>query len=346
MSCRRASEAQARKEIDRLPQTVGWCVQDPELNHSHASRGAARRAPSREAAFGVETARALTTKVCKSGKTGAAPLRGPVRCLRRQEAHHLLIRAQRRTSRHCASAAAGRRLRRGVYWPPGAGRWLVEGRKGVSAKKPDVVSPSVATLYRAVRAVMEQARASAYRTVNVAMVRAYSQVGCLIVEHEQKGKARAAYREAMLEELSRRLMAMFGRGFGVTNLRKIRQFYLMFEIRDAVGLESSKPTRDALRLASAANTARHRVCDELSWSHCRLLMQVEDPASREWYMHEAVDQHWSTRRIERQISVLYYERLLSSRKKAPVRNEADAQWRSDPVLSRVAGMTIGCETTT
>ena len=192
----------------------------------------------------------------------------------------------------------------------------------MTAKKPDAVLPGVATLYRAVRAVLEQARASAYQTVNVAMVRAYWQVGCLIVEHEQKGKARAAYGEAMLEDLSRRLMAEFGRGFDITNLRKMRQFYRMFEIRDAVRLESSKPKRDAARLTSVANTTRHAVCDELSWSHYRLLMQVENPASREWYMREAAEQHWSTRQLERQISVLYYERLLSSRKKAPVRKEA------------------------
>jgi predicted nuclease of restriction endonuclease-like (RecB) superfamily len=51
-------------------------------------------------------------------------------------------------------------------------------------------------------------------------------------------------------------------------------------------------------------------------------MQVEVPAAREWYMHEAAKQHWSTRQLERQISVLYYERLLASRKKAPVRKEA------------------------
>ncbi len=124
----------------------------------------------------------------------------------------------------------------------------------MTAKKPDAVSPVVATLYRAVRAVLEQARASAYQTINVAMVRAYWQVGYLIVEHEQKGKARAACGEAMLEELSRRLMAEFGRGFDVTNLRKMRQFFRMFEIRDAVRLESTKPKRDAVRLALPANT--------------------------------------------------------------------------------------------
>ena len=190
------------------------------------------------------------------------------------------------------------------------------------AKRRGAVSPGVATLYREVRAVLEQARASAYRTVNVAMVRAYWQVGRLIVEHEQGGQERATYGEAVLEEVSRRLMAEFGRGFDVTNLRKMRQFYRMFEIRDAARLESDQAKRDAPRLVSGVETIRHTACDELSWSHYRLLMQVENPAAREWYMREAADQHWSTRQLERQISVLYYERLLASRKMTPVRKEA------------------------
>jgi hypothetical protein len=154
------------------------------------------------------------------------------------------------------------------------------------------------------------------------MVQAYWQVGRLIVEHEQGGRKRAAYGEAVLDVLSQRLMAEFGRGFDVTNLRKMRQFYRMFEIRDAVRLESGRTKRDAPRLVSAVGTIRHTACDELSWSHYRLLMQVEDQAALEWYMREAADQHWSTRQLERQISVLYYERLMASRKKAPVRKEA------------------------
>ena len=117
-------------------------------------------------------------------------------------------------------------------------------------------------------------------------------------------------------------MAEFGRGFDVTNLRKMRQFYRMFEIRDAVRLESGKTKRDVARLVSGVEPIRHTAGDELSWSHYRLLMQVENPAAREWYMNEATDQHWSSRQLDRQISALYYERLLASRKKAPVRKEA------------------------
>jgi predicted nuclease of restriction endonuclease-like (RecB) superfamily len=187
---------------------------------------------------------------------------------------------------------------------------------------PPSLARSAEPLYQEIRAVLESARAGAYRAVNAAMVQAYWHVGRLIVEHEQGGRKRAAYGEAVLDELSQRLTADFGRGFDVTNLRKMRQFYRMFEIRDAVRLESGKTKRGAARLVSAVETIRHTTCDELGWSHYRRLMQVEDPVAREWYMREAVAQNWSTRQLDRQISVLYYERLLSSRKKVPVRKEA------------------------
>jgi predicted nuclease of restriction endonuclease-like (RecB) superfamily len=193
--------------------------------------------------------------------------------------------------------------------------------KPIQGKK---ASPTSAqeTLYSDIRAVLELARAGAYRAVNTAMVQAYWHVGRLIVEHEQDGQDRAAYGQAVLEALSRRLMEEFGRGFDVTNLRKMRQFYRSFDIRDTLRLESAKTEQDTARLVSRAETVRPVACDELSWSHYRLLMQVESPAAREWYMREAADQHWSTRQLERQISVLYYERLLASRKKIPVRKEA------------------------
>ncbi len=194
-------------------------------------------------------------------------------------------------------------------------------------RKPKRVRPRAAgSLYREIRSVLEQARTTAYRAVNASMVQAYWHVGRLIVKHEQGGQRRAAYGEALLEDLSLRLTAEFGRGFDVTNLRKMRQFYQMFEIRDAARLESAERTaggkRDALRLESCPEGIRHEARDGLSWTHFRLLMQVQDPAARQWYMTEAATQHWSTRQLERQISVLYCERLLASRRRAPVRREA------------------------
>ncbi len=49
---------------------------------------------------------------------------------------------------------------------------------------------------------------------------------------------------------------------------------------------------------------------ELSWTHYRLLLRVENIEARNWYMNEAVAENWSSRQLERQISVLYYDRML------------------------------------
>ncbi len=95
-------------------------------------------------------------------------------------------------------------------------------------------------LYGEILAILEDARASsAYRAVNVAMVQAYWRIGSLIVEDEQGGAERAEYGKAVLQELSKRLTAEFGKGFDVCNLRNMRQFYLMFSKRNALRSESS-----------------------------------------------------------------------------------------------------------
>lgn len=178
-------------------------------------------------------------------------------------------------------------------------------------------------LYAEIRAVLEKARSSAYRAVNLAMVQAYWQIGYLIVEHEQEGKERAGYGKAILKELSKRLSSEFGKGFDITNLRKMRQFYLLFSKRDAVSLKSDPTKRDAMRPEFRGIAKRHSLRGELSWTHYRLLLRVDNEKARGWYMNEAADQRWSTRQLERQISILYYERLMASREKEPVKQEAD-----------------------
>jgi len=87
---------------------------------------------------------------------------------------------------------------------------------------------------------------------------------------------------------------------------------------------------------------------ELSWTHYRLLLRVESQRARQWYMHEAATQGWSTRALERQIGTLYYERLLSSQDRAPVEQEAaihiqalgktPREFVRDPVLLEFLGV--------
>jgi len=152
-------------------------------------------------------------------------------------------------------------------------------------------------LYANVRSILASARQRAYTAINFAMVESYWLIGQQIVENELRGAARAEYGKGVLKELADRLTAEFGKGFDESNLRYMRLFYRSFPIRD---------------------TLRH----ELTWSHYRRLLSVENEQTRQWYMNEAADSVWSTRQLDRQISTLYYERLLASKEKAPVVDEA------------------------
>ena len=144
--------------------------------------------------------------------------------------------------------------------------------------------------------IVREARQTAYRAVNFAMVAAYWNIGKLIVEDELHWE-RADYGKTVLKNLSERLTKEFGKGFDERELRKMCQFYRCFEIRDTL-----RP--------------------ELSWSHYRRLISVEDEKARNWYMNEAADAVWSTRQLDRQISMLYYDRLLASQNKDVVIQEA------------------------
>ena len=133
------------------------------------------------------------------------------------------------------------------------------------------------------------------------MVEAYWQIGKSIVE-EQNGEERAEYGTGLLKELSNQMTRDFGKGFTVANLKNMRQFYLTF------------PNSYALR-------------SELSWTHYRLLMRVENENAREFYMQEAVKSQWSTRQFERQINSFFYERLLSSKNKEQVAEEIQTLYK-------------------
>lgn len=164
-------------------------------------------------------------------------------------------------------------------------------------KKSIKIKP-IDTTYQSVKQILEEARKKAYSAVNFAMVQAYWNIGRIIVEEEQKGKAKAGYGEYLLKELSERLTKDFGKGFDYSNVKNMRQFYLVF------------PIGDALR-------------SQLSWTHYRMLMRIEKESVRNFYIEECIAANWSTRQLERQINSFYYERLLSSRNKGIVKAEIE-----------------------
>ena len=137
--------------------------------------------------------------------------------------------------------------------------------------------------YENIKAVLAKSRSRVLNTINSAMVYAYWEIGRQIAEAVGE---RAEYGRNLLEYLSERLTAEFGKGFTERNLRAMRQFYETF------------PIRHALRA-------------ELTWTHYRLLMRVDEPKRREFYLTECAESGWTSRQLERQINSFFYERLLA-----------------------------------
>ena len=149
--------------------------------------------------------------------------------------------------------------------------------------------------YSAIRASVISAQNKVYSAVNSAMVLAYHEIG------EQIYKAcgendRAEYGASLLQFLSEKLTAEFGKGYTIANLRNMRQFYMTFP-------------------------NRYTLCSELSWSHYRLLMRIADSDARSFYTEECARSAWSVRQLERQIHTMYYQRILASRDKTAVAAE-------------------------
>ncbi|MEO6134996.1 MAG: PDDEXK nuclease domain-containing protein [Ginsengibacter sp.] len=171
------------------------------------------------------------------------------------------------------------------------------------------------SLYDEIKSIVQDARQSAYRSVNFAMVRAYWKIGKRIVEEEQKGKSKAEYGAGLLKELSEQLTNDFGKGYSETNLKYFRQFYLTFS-----SFENSHALSD--QSDSGKNQKSHALRDQLTWTHYRLLMRVENEVARNYYIDETIAQNWSTRALERQINSFYYERIISSKTKKGISEEA------------------------
>lgn len=180
--------------------------------------------------------------------------------------------------------------------------------------------------------LLESARRASARAVNVFMTATYWEIGRRIVEFEQEGR-RAIYGEELLDRLSADLVRRFGRGFGPTNLKLMRKFYLTHE-----DLEKGQTPSDLLFPKPAAQkgqtvsdlshtkqsllpfheTERNRLASRfpLPWSAYVRLLAVKNQHARRFYEVEALRGGWSVRQLGRQINSQFYERTALSRDKA------------------------------
>lgn len=141
--------------------------------------------------------------------------------------------------------------------------------------------------YNNIKEVLEKARKRVYQNIQNEMVLAYWHIGKMIME-KQSGESRANYGDGLIKELSIQMTKDFGIGFSKRELRRMRQFYNVFSIWGSV-----RP--------------------ELSWTHYRTLIRVEDDNARNFYIKEAINNNLSVRQLQREINTFSYQRYLASR---------------------------------
>lgn len=148
--------------------------------------------------------------------------------------------------------------------------------------------------------IIEVAQKQAYQSVNVLLVERNWLIGKRIAEEELQGQERAEYGASVIKKLAKELTTEYGRGFTKSNLYSFYSFY--------------KSYPNIFHSVSGK-------LDLLSWTHYRVLLQVEDVEARDWYAKEAYDQTWSVRTLQRNVSSQYYYRMLKTQSPLEVETE-------------------------
>ncbi len=138
-----------------------------------------------------------------------------------------------------------------------------------------------------------QGQKKAVVSVNSHLLETYWSVGQYIVEFEQKGSEKAKYGISLIKELSKDLSELHGKGFSISNLKRMRQFYLAYPI-------GAKPSH------------------QLSWSHYVELMKIEDKLERSFYEKQAILENWSIPELKRQKKASLFLRLAASKDKEKI----------------------------
>ena len=155
------------------------------------------------------------------------------------------------------------------------------------------VHPNYQELLQHVGDTLEQGRSRAAAAVNTAVVATYWEIGRQIVEYEQGGSSKAEYGSELLKKLSRDLTDLYGSGFGMSNINKMRKLYLTYPILQTVSAK-------------------------LSWSHYVELLKIDDPLERSFYEKEAESERWGVRELKRQMNSMLFHRLALSTDRAEV----------------------------
>ena len=141
-------------------------------------------------------------------------------------------------------------------------------------------------IIKEVKSLIEESKHKIVSYVNTTLLFTYWNIGKKIIEY-QDGKEKAKYGDKFIERLSKELTNEYGKGFTISNLKRMRQFYLCFE---------------------KGATVRH----QLSWSHYKYIIPIKNPTARTYYINEAINRQLSVRELERLIKTNTYEREKSN----------------------------------
>src|SRR5258708_25108299 len=211
----------------------------------------------------------------------------------------------------------------------------------VTKKRTNLAERSCSQLFADVAELLEQARKYTARSVNAVMTHTYWEVGRRIVEHEQHGKKRAVYGEALTERLALDLKGKLGRGFQQSNLWQMRDFYLAWPILQTASGES-RPSKsvsvDTQKFQTLSGLLREHQGTPLQrfplpWSHYVRLLAVKGKEARAFYETEALRGGWSVRQLDRQIATQFYERTALSRNKAALIKRSQRSIPEDQLTS-------------
>jgi predicted nuclease of restriction endonuclease-like (RecB) superfamily len=156
-----------------------------------------------------------------------------------------------------------------------------------------------------IRSLIEKSRRQLASAVNSALTLLYWHIGQRIGTEVLHGE-RAAYGEQIVSTLSAQLEQEYGRGFSGKNLRHMLRFAEVFPDEEIV---------------SAARR-------QLSWTHFRALIYIDDPFKRDFYLQMCQQEGWSTRVLQERMDSMLFERTALSRQPQELLATELAQLRS------------------
>ena len=161
--------------------------------------------------------------------------------------------------------------------------------------------------YEKINQMIINSKTNIIRNINHEMVELYYNIGQTINELIDEYNLEKSQNE-IIKSFSSKLTKQFGQGFSVPSLKKMKKFYQVFNDGSTLW-------------------------NQLSWSHNRLIMNIDDDKRRNFYLEECIKSNWSVRQLERQINSFYYERLISTKEpyKEEVKNEINILEKKDKI---------------